>query len=156
MATIGQICNRDVVVTTRDASVADAAKLMRDHHVGSVIVVEPGDGTQHPVGIVTDRDLVVEIIALDLDPHDVSVGEIMGEKLVIAREHDDVRGTLQLMRSKGVRRLPVLSMRGNLIGIVASDDLVGVLAEDIAALAATTTSQRAREAVQRKTLSTQS
>jgi len=153
MATVGEICNREVVVTTRDTTVADAARLMRDHHVGSLIVAEPRDGAQYPVGIVTDRDLVVEIMAMDLDPRDVNVGEVMGQGLVIARESDGIRETLEVMRFKGVRRLPVLSSRGNLLGIVAADDLMKVLAEDITALATITTRERWREVAQRKPVS---
>lgn len=153
MPTIGQICNRDVVVTTRERSVSDAAKLMRERHVGSVIVVETREGAQHPVGIVTDRDMVVEIIALDLDPRDVTVGELMGSELIVARENDDIRETLSVMRVNGIRRLPVLGEQGDLLGIVASDDLISVLAEDIAAIANMTQHQRSREVAQRKSLS---
>jgi len=153
MATVGEICNREVVVTTRETSVADAARLMRDHHVGSLIVAEPRDGAQYPVGIITDRDLVVEIMAMDLDPRDVNVGEVMGRGLVIARESDGIRETLEVMRFKGVRRLPVLSARDNLLGIVAADDLMKILAEDITALATITTRERWREAAQRKPVS---
>lgn len=153
MATIGQMCNREVVVTTRDTTTADAARLMRDHHVGSLVIIEPRDGARHPVGIITDRDLVVEIMAMDLDPRDVKVGEIMRPGLVIARENDGIRETLEVMRFKGVRRLPVLSIRGNLLGIVASDDLVKVLAEDIASIATIPSREVAREAADRKSIS---
>lgn len=84
-------------MTTRDATVADAAKLMRDHHVGILVVADPNDAAQRPVGIVTDRDLVVEIMAMDIDPHDVTVGEIMAPSLVIARENEDIREALERM-----------------------------------------------------------
>jgi signal-transduction protein with cAMP-binding, CBS, and nucleotidyltransferase domain len=126
---------------------------MRERHVGSVIVVETREGAQHPVGIVTDRDMVVEIIALDLDPRDVTVGELMGSELIVARENDDIRETLSVMRVNGIRRLPVLGEQGDLLGIVASDDLISVLAEDIAAIANMTQHQRSREVAQRKSLS---
>jgi CBS domain-containing protein len=153
MSTVGEICNREVVVTTRDTTAADAARLMRDHHVGSLVIAEPRDGAQHPVGIVTDRDLVVEIMAMDIDPRDIKVEEVMGRSLVIARENDGIRETLEVMRYKGVRRLPVLSTRGGLLGIVAADDLMKILAEDITALATITTRERWREAAQRKAVS---
>lgn len=153
MATVGEICNREVIVTERDTTVADAARLMRDHHVGSLIVAEPRDGTLHPVGIITDRDVVVEVVAMDIDPHDVKVEEVMGRSLVIARENDGIRETLEVMRYKGVRRLPVLSTRGNLLGIVAADDVMRLLAEDITALATLTVRERLREAAQRKAVS---
>jgi CBS domain-containing protein len=153
MATVGELCNREVVVTSRDTSVADVARLMRDHHVGTVIIVEPRDGAQYPVGIITDRDIVVEVIAMDLAPRDLRAEEVMGRSLVIARENDGIRETLEVMRYRGVRRLAVLSTRGNLLGIIASDDLMKILAEDITALATITTRERWREAALRKPVS---
>ena len=153
MATIGEICNREVVVATRDTTIADAAKLMRAHHVGSLAVAEPDDRAQHPVSIITDRDLVVEIMAMDLDPHTLTVGEVMGPALVIAHENDGIRETLELMRHRSVRRVPIMSTRGHLLGIVASDDLIQGLADDMTALASITTREHAREAAQRKPVS---
>lgn len=152
MPTVGQICNRKTVVITREKAVADAARLMREHHVGSVIVIERRAGADQPVGIVTDRDIAVEIVALDLDPRDVKVGELMGAALVSASEDGDLRETLQLMRLHGVRRMPVVSAQGALVGIVASDDLITMLAEDIATLAAVTARERAREETERTRL----
>ncbi len=150
MATIGEICNREVVVATRETTTADAAKLMRDHHVGTLVVIEREDGAQKPVGIITDRDLVVEIMAMDLDPHTLTVGEVMGAGLITARESDGVRETLELMRHSGMRRVPIMSARGHLLGIVASDDLLQGLADDMAALASVASRERAREAAQRR------
>ncbi|MGZ5093055.1 MAG: CBS domain-containing protein [Burkholderiales bacterium] len=154
MSTVGEICNREVVVTTRDATIADAARLMRDHHVGTLVVAEPTDGAKRPVGIITDRDLVVEVMAMDMDPRDISVGEVMAPSLVIARDHEDVRAVIERMRYKGVRRLPVMSARGYLVGIVASDDLIKVLAADITSVASITTREQSREVAQRKPVST--
>lgn len=153
MATVGQICTREVVVTTSDATVTRAAQLMRDHHVGTLVVTEPGGGDARPVGIVTDRDLVVEIMALDLDPSDVTVGEIMTPELVTARENEDSKDVLERMRYKGVRRIPVLSAHGRLLGILASDDLLSTLADELATLADVAARERFREAAQRKPLS---
>ena len=123
---------------------------MRDHHVGTLVVVDPNDADQHPVGIVTDRDMVVEIMAMDIDPHDVTVGEIMAPSLVIAHENEDIREALERMRHKGIRRLPIMSARGHLVGIVATDDLLKVLAADMAALATIAMREQSREAAQRK------
>jgi CBS domain-containing protein len=153
MATVGQICKREVVVATRETTAAAAAKLMRDHHVGTLVVAAPRDGANHAVGIVTDRDLVIEIMAVDLDPNDITVGEIMVKGLVIARENEDIQDVLERMRYKGVRRLPVLSERGHLLGIVASDDLLKALASNVAALADLTRREQYREAAQRKPVS---
>ena len=153
MATVGEIGNRAVVTVTRDATVIEAAKLMRDHHVGSLVVVDARGATERAVGIITDRDLVVEIMALDLEGSEIRVGEIMSSALFTARVNDGVRETLELMRDKGVRRVPIVSPLGTLIGIVTADDLIRALAEDIGALASISAREQAREAAQRRTLS---
>ena len=126
----GQVCNRTVVVVAKDTTLADAAKLMREHHVGSLVVAQNTYGRK-PVGIVTDRDMVVEVMAADLDYRTLTVGEIMGDKLVVARESDDTLDTLKLMRARGVRRLPVVTEKGDLAGIVTIDDLLEIVAEEL-------------------------
>lgn len=136
MTTIGEICNRGVIVTEGSTSVAAAAQLMRNHHVGSLVVVDGvPSGTQQPVGIITDRDMVMEVMAMDRDPHQVRVEEVMTAKLTTARDTDDVHETLQTMRYSGVRRVPVVNAVGNLIGIIATDDLLRVLSHDMVTLA---------------------
>ena len=126
----GQVCNRTVVVVAKDTTLADAAKLMREHHVGSLVVAQNTYGRK-PVGIVTDRDMVVEVMAADLDYRTLTVGEIMGDKLVIAKEGDDTLDTLKLMRASGVRRIPVVTEKGDLAGIVTVDDLLEIVAEEL-------------------------
>jgi CBS domain-containing protein len=155
MKSVGQICTHEVVTTTPSANVADAARLMRDRHVGSLVVVETREDARRPVGIVTDRDIVVEVTALDLDPRDVTVGEMMGlgVSLVTALDTDGIRETLELMRHHGLRRIPIVNWRGNLVGIVAVDDIVKVLADDLAAVAAVGARERARETAHRKAVS---
>jgi CBS domain-containing protein len=111
--TIGEICTRVTVFTTRETTVAEAAKLMRQHHVGSLVVVdEVKGGKRVPVGIVTDRDAVVEVMATGLDPKTITVGDIMAQELVTARESEGVLETMQIMRYKGVRRLPIVGKSG--------------------------------------------
>ncbi len=92
-------------------------------------------------------------MALDLETGEISVGEIMGSMLFTAKENDGMRETLELMRHKGVRRVPIVSMGGRLIGIVTGDDIIRALAEDIGALASIAAREQAREAAQRKALS---
>jgi CBS domain-containing protein len=74
---IGEICNREVIVLQRDDTVLEAAKLMRQHHVSDVQVIENRDGERVPVGIITDHDLVVEIMAPELDYMVITVGDII-------------------------------------------------------------------------------
>jgi CBS domain-containing protein len=155
MATLGQICVREVLTTTRATTVADAARLMRDGHVGSLVVVEERDGAKRPIGIITDRDIVVEVTALDLDASDISVGEVMsfGVPLVTARDIDGFRETIELMRHHGLRRLPIVSSRGHLVGIVSSDDLLKAYSDDITALGLISSRERSREVAQRRPVS---
>lgn len=131
---LGEICNREVVVVERAASAADAARLMRGYHVGDLVVVEARNGERVPVGILTDRDLVVEVLAQDLDPQAVTVGDLMSYELTKAWEQDDVEQALELMRSRGIRRLPVVDEFGALIGIVTVDDLLEYVGEQLSDL----------------------
>lgn len=149
--TIGEICTRVTIFTTRDTTVADAAKLMRQHHVGSLVVIEDLNGGKRvPVGIVTDRDAVVEVMATGLDPNVITVGDIMDQELVTARESEGVLETMQIMRYKGVRRLPIVGKSGELIGIVSIDDLLEVMAEELSELAKIVTREQARETATRR------
>jgi len=144
--TIGEICTRETVFTTRETTVATAARLMRHHHVGTLVVVEEMNGGRRvPVGIVTDRDVVVEVMATGLDPNAITVGDIMGQELVTARESEGVLETMQIMRYKGVRRLPIVDKDGQLVGIVSFDDLLEVLAEQFGELAKIVAREQARE-----------
>ncbi len=143
---IGEICTREVVVTSATTRVDTAAELMRRHHVGDLIVVQESGGKRIPLGIVTDRDIVVEVVAAALDPKVLTVGEIMGQELVTGQEDDGILDTLQIMRTKGVRRLPILAEDGGLLGIVTVDDLIEVFAEELTDLARVISRGRAREA----------
>ncbi|SFM34055.1 CBS domain-containing protein [Nitrosomonas nitrosa] len=132
---IGEICNREVVVVQPEDTVLQAAKLMRQHHVGSVLVVDQHNGKPVPVGIVTDRDLVVEVMATELDPETITVSDIMVPDFAMVKEETGVFETIQYMRNKSVRRLPVVDKEGRLIGIIALDDLLTLLSEELNALA---------------------
>jgi len=149
--TIGEICTRVTAFTRRETTVADAARLMRQHHVGSLVVVEDVNGGKRvPVGIVTDRDAVVEVMATGLDPNTITVGDIMEQELVTARENEGVLETMQIMRYKGVRRLPIVGKSGELIGIVSIDDLLEVMAEELSELAKIVGREQARETATRR------
>jgi CBS domain-containing protein len=143
---IGEFCNRDVVFATREMSIPEAAQLMRQHHVGDLVVVDETDGKRLPVGIVTDRDIVIEIIAKSLDFKDFTVGDIMGPQLVSVAEHEGVFETIRLMRVKGIRRIPVVDRGGGLEGIVSADDILDLLAEEMTELAKVAPRERDREA----------
>lgn len=143
--TIGKICNRETVIITADRGIVEAARLMRDEHVGDLVVVEEVSGRRLPVGILTDRDLVVEILAKDIDLAAVTVGDIMTREPLTARESDSIYDTMQRMRAKGVRRIPVVDAGGTLVGIVAVDDFLDLLSDELTALARVVTREQARE-----------
>ncbi|MBS1219940.1 MAG: hypothetical protein H6R21_3073 [Proteobacteria bacterium] len=146
---VGEICNREVVITEKSVSVVDAAKLMRSHHVGDLVVVEEKGGRKHPVGIVTDRDIVVEVVAAGVNADALKVGDIMGPEVATVRESEGLFEALRYMRDKGVRRMPVVDREGGLVGILTLDDLLSLLAEEITELAKLVSHERQREATAR-------
>lgn len=147
---VGEICNREVVIVEPGESTLEAAKLMRQHHVGDVLVVENRNGVRIPSGIVTDRDLVVEILATSLDPAVITVGDIMASEIVSVKEDTGVFEAIQYMRAKGVRRLPVVNDKGGLVGILALDDLLELLAEELLALSALVKYEQKKETTNRR------
>jgi CBS domain-containing protein len=143
---IGDVCTYQVICTKRDATVTEAAELMREFHVGTLVVVDASNGVAEPVGLITDRDIVVYVTAQKLDADSIPVDDIMSEEIITARVDDDVYETIRLMSAKGVRRLPVVDDTGNLVGIVSQDDLYGRLSQEFISLATITERQRRKEA----------
>ncbi|HSJ81010.1 MAG TPA: CBS domain-containing protein [Thiobacillus sp.] len=146
---VGEICNREVVVAEKALSVVDAAQLMRKHHVGDLVVVEEKAGRKHPVGIVTDRDIVVEVVAAGVNPDALKVGDIMGPEVATVRDGEGLFEALRHMRDKGVRRMPVVDREGGLVGILTLDDVLSLLAEEMTELAKLVSREQQREAVSR-------
>ena len=141
----GELCNREVVFAYRDTRLVEAARLMREHHVGSLVVVVDRLSERVPVGILTDRDIVVAVVAKELDPRTLTVGDVMTSELLTVREQDGIPDALRLMREKGVRRVPVLTHSGALAGILTIDDLLELMAEELGAFARTIDRERVRE-----------
>lgn len=131
---IGEVCNREVIYVDRGASILEAARLMRRHHVGDVVVAEEKEGVRVPVGILTDRDIVVELLAEEVPLDTVTVGDVMTFDLLTAREEEELAPAIRQMKIRGVRRMPVVSKAGALVGILAADDLIEVIAEQLADL----------------------
>lgn len=148
--TIGAICNREVITAQRDATVLHAAMLMRQYHVGDVVVIENRKNKTVPVGIVTDRDVVIEVVATELDCKVITAGDIMLTSLTVVKDSAGVLEAIQLMTSKGVRRLPVVDDDGSLIGIVTLDDLLLLLAKEFGALSKLVAREQKNEASKRR------
>ena len=133
----GELCTRTVVYADAAMLIGEAARLMRAHRVGSLPVVEERSPRQRiVVGMLTDRDIASAVVAADRDPHSLRVGDVMSADVVTAREGDSVLDLLEVMRRKRVRRVPVVGAQGELIGLVALDDLLAVIADQMRALAA--------------------
>jgi CBS domain-containing protein len=142
----GEVCNRQVSVAYEHERVDEAAKLMRKHHVGSLVVVAKDNARGIvPVGILTDRDIVVGVLTAGLDYRTVSVGEIMTRDPISVGEDEDVLDALKLMRRRGIRRLPVLTRAGTLAGIVTIDDVLELFAEQLDELVKAIASEQLRE-----------
>ena len=151
MTNIGELCMRDVVVGTSDMTVAAASKLMRHQHVGCVVVVDRmNGGLDVPLGVVTDRDIVVEVTATGLDPNTITIGDIMRGELVTARADESPVHALQLMRAKGVRRLPVVTEDRRLVGLVSFDDLLELVTLQLSDLTKVVRREQAHEARARR------
>ena len=146
---IGHICSNNVVTCSSNTTVLEAAQLMRRNHVGTLIVIEEINGMMVPQGIVTDRDIVVVVLAEGLDPKSIKVIDIMKVELMTAVETEDVFETVERMRFKGVRRIPIVDKMGGLVGIVSVDDIWKFLSKEISELADVTTRQQTREKVAR-------
>jgi CBS domain-containing protein len=144
-----ELCNRHVVTASRDMSIPDAARLMRDRHVGSLVVTDTSDGKPLPVGILTDRDIVIEIISRDIPLDQVTVGDIMTYALLKVTEDENIFDVAQRMRARGVRRVPVISRLGDLIGIIAADDILELLSEELSLLSKITMREAEQEKAKR-------
>lgn len=129
--TAGGVCSRNVETTGRAVSVADAARQMRDRRVGYVVVVEDGDAGSFPVGLLTDRDIVVRIVARALDPGLLCVGDVASDAIHVVREERSMQEVLAVMQRHGVRRLPVCTFRGALVGIITIDDVLAVISSEL-------------------------
>jgi len=131
-------------------TVKAAAQLMREYHVGALVVVDELEARRVPAGIITDRDIAVSIVAKGLDPDGVRVEDAMVSEPAVVRERDGVAETIELMRAKAVRRLPVVDDGGSLVGIITADDFIDLLAEEMMGLARMLTREQRREAETRK------
>ncbi len=145
----GEYCNRDVVVAEKDLSAREAAQLMREHHVGTLVVVDIKENSAQPIGIITDRDIVVELVAADVDIDSLAVGDIMSAEIVSTSEDTKLIDAIALMQSKGIRRLPVVDDSGMLAGILTVDDVIELIAEQLADLSKLISREQEREQEQR-------
>ena len=134
---VGQICQHHPITVHPTDELRTAAKLMREHHIGFLVVVPPASAeAPGPIGVITDRDIVVSTLALDVDPSSVRVGDVMTSSPSIALVDDSVADAVAQMRHRGVRRLPVVGDSCKLVGVISLDDILRQRADEIGAAAA--------------------
>ena len=127
--TAGEYCNREVMIVEPEVSITEVASMMREHHVGTLVVVEREGTLSRPIGIITDRDLVIDVMAQQVPLDALIVKDVMNKDLVYVPEQETLLNTIALMQSRGVRRIIVLDDDGCLQGIISADDTIELLAE---------------------------
>jgi CBS domain-containing protein len=142
------ICRKPPVTVTAGTSLIEVAMLMRACHVGCVVVTG-SNGGRRPVGIVTDRDIVVEVTAMGLDAGKLTAGDIMTQSPAVSESGDDALWALKVMRDRGVRRLPVVDAKGDVEGMLAFDDLVQHLGNTLGDVAQVIGTERNVESARR-------
>ncbi|MDZ4348465.1 MAG: CBS domain-containing protein [Xanthomonadaceae bacterium] len=143
------ICTQDVVSIGPDASIHQAAQLMRTRHVGCLVVTEGSNGERVPIGILTDRDIVIGVVAPDIDIDVLTVGDVMSSPVTCCNGEGELFDALERMREAGIRRLPVVNELGGLIGLLSSDDAVAALGWHLHELTSALTSEQVREMTER-------
>jgi CBS domain-containing protein len=138
------IASAMVAVVEPDTSAFVAAQLMRKHHVGALVVVDAAEKNR-PVGILTDRDLVLSLMAEGLDPELFTAGDIMSVEPILAGPDMDAMDAVELMRSNQLRRLVIVDEAGRLVGIATMEDVLALLTRELTSLTAAVVGSRDRE-----------
>lgn len=132
---VADVCSHHVVCIGPEAVVQEAAELMQKQQVGALVITSYSSGKRTPLGIVTDRDIVTNVIAAGKNPKTLSVAEVMAGSLATCRGDHELFDVIGLMHQRGIRRVPVVDAQNVLIGIVTVDDIIGALAEHVGILA---------------------
>lgn len=132
---VSSICNKNVITAAEGSSVLEVASLMRQHHVDTIVIVANTPTGEKPIGIVSERDLVIKVLAEDSSSEESVLGDFINRDLICVRDHEDIMETVRIMCMEGVRRVPVVNHDGDLMGILAMDDLFEILANELSNLA---------------------
>lgn len=125
---IAKLCHHGVATVYASDELTTAAAIMRDRHVGYLVVIEAHEGAARPIGVLTDRDIVVCVVARQTDPAMLRVGDVMTPHPLLANDSDSLEDAIASMRRIGVRRLPVVGARGQLMGVLSMDDMLRAMA----------------------------
>ena len=142
---VDRVYSRNVVGTTRSASLSSAAELMRRHHVGALLVTDDPPEEANAVGFITDRDVVVQAVAKGLDTRQIPVSAVMTPTVGSISDKSDLHDALEMMRTAGVRRLVVTQGGGQVAGMLSIEDVIDGIAADITSLTQLVKSEFERE-----------
>lgn len=145
--TVSSICSHRVITVDRDISIAVAAAVMRDNNIGYLVVMDDRTGSGTPIGVISDRDIVIKVTARDVDPHAVTVAEVMTAHPLTAAVDDRISDTLHRMRRLGVRRVPVVGASGSVSGVLSVDDVVDHLVSQLADVVGSIRNEHSRPSV---------
>ena len=148
-----EIGKRDVATIDHEASLGDAARLMRECHMGSVVVVREQEGKTIPIGILTDRDIVMSTTALGISPFDFLVADVMTEEVVTVQTNAPLTQVIELMKGHGIKRIPLVDEVGQLAGIITVADVIAFLSRELQALSQVYENQREMEKEKRRLVS---
>ena len=143
---IGELYSRPVVSIPSSATLAEVAVLMREHHVGAVVVTKVTSDRPIPVGMITDRDIVQAQLDHTADLSRLRTEDVMSRDPLVLNVDLSLDEAIQRLRARGVRRAPVITPTGALVGLVSTDDLLGQIARELAGLARLVKEQPGREA----------
>lgn len=133
-----RFCRKAIITVLSNQTLEETAQLMRNRHVGAVLILD----SDRPVGIVTDRDIVLRAVADGRDPKTTYVREVMSRKLTVVRDDQKIDDAVTAIRTAGVRRVPIVDSAGKAVGMVTIDDLVVLMAGELSAAAAAVQSNR--------------
>lgn len=139
---VGSLCSLRAVCVSTGAPISDVACLMRDQHVGSVIVAEGESARERAIGMITDRDIIRAQYERTADLSQLSAGQVMTRNPLVLGEQESVDGAIAHLRARGVRRAPVVAPDGTLVGLISADDLLNHVARKLIGLAEIVASQR--------------
>lgn len=132
---VAEVCTRQVFLIRAEQPLADAARLMQQRRVGALVVIEQRGASVRPVGMLTDRDIVCGQFAHQADLHCLTVAEVMAAPAATVREDQSLEEAIAVLRTRAVRRAPVVNGAGELVGVITLDDLLPVLAGELNSLA---------------------
>lgn len=139
-----------LVTVSRNTGITEAARLMREQHVGEVVVTELHEGRQVPVGMLTDRDLVVTVLAVGADPGAITVNEAMSTSVVAVFDGESLDGVVELMKECSVKRVLIVDENEGLQGMISAEDLFLFLAEQLSLLTGIGLRQKVVESERRR------